>query len=197
MKKLLNEWKKYLAESLNEQDEEVLDSEATYPPPETAKQKCDEKSKLYAKRGFDINPTKFLGDLGPALVRALELKTYTGEYPKDGVQELNNWSLYTYIPALLLGSHCFSPQPTKTQMDQKLGDLETMLSEAQQMMVQKVRERKTSLQSDKILTRMYLNMGHLINAIGTARYGNPDPEIKEKHLKHTLSKLKPIQMTNN
>ena len=117
MKKLLNEWKKYLAESLNEQDEEVLDSEATYTPPETAKQKCDEKSSHYAKSGFDINPTKFLGDLGPALVNALELKTYTG---KDSVGELNNWSLYTYIPSLLLRSHCLSPKPTKTQMDQKI-----------------------------------------------------------------------------
>ena len=189
MKKLLNEWKKYLAESLNEQGkepDEVLVSKATYNPPEPAKQKCDEKSTLYAKRGFAINPTKFLGDLDKALVNALELKTYTG---KDSVQELNNWSLYTYIPSLLLRSHCLSPQPTKVQLDQKLGDLYTMLSEAEKMMKQKAPE---TYASDPILGKiMYLNMEYLFNAISTARVGD------SKDLKKVLSKLKPIQMTNN
>ena len=193
MKKLMTEWKKFL----NEQEEEVLDSVAEYIPPKPANEKCDSKSILYAKRGFDINPTKFLGDLGPALVRAIELKTYTGRYPEDGehihgVQELNNDALFTYIPGLLRGSHCFSPQPTKEQMDQKLGDLSTMLSEAEKMMAQKAPE---TLRTDKILFRMYLNMEYLINAIGTARYGNP--KTKREDIKKVLSKLKPIQMTNN
>mgnify|MGYP003113716715 CR=1 FL=1 len=188
MKKLMTEWKKFL----NEQEEEVLDSVAEYIPPKPANEKCDEKSVLYAKRGFDINPTKFLGNLDKALDMAIELKTYTGRYPEDGVQELNNWPLFTYIPGLLRGSDCFSPQPTKEQMDQKLGDLYTMLTEAEKMMAQKAPE---TLRTDKILNRMYLNMEYLINAIATARYGNP--KTKREEIKKVLSKLKPIQMTNN